>query len=131
MKVNETIATRTYDNLLICPIGEHYKKVAELDESAKEAKKGSLLGFAEPGGKLFVVGAQTTVGEAEGAETQTMTLTPSSILAEDANGETVATVFEAGIFNSEMIITENEYELTDNDIDTLRKYNIRFEKPVY
>lgn len=122
MKLNETVATRNYNNLLICPIGEHYKKVAELDASAKDAKKGSLLGFKEVGGNLFVLG--TELGEGE-------EMTPSCVLAEDANGETTVVVFEAGIFNSEMIITENDYELTKNDIDTLRKYNIRFEKSFY
>ena len=109
------VAKRVHDNLICCPIVDIYKKSAELDESAKSSKKGTLLGFKTAGDKLKVIGEETG-------------LTPCCILAEDlVEDETVGVVFESGVFNLDMIITKNEHTVSEEEKDTLKKYGIRFE----
>lgn len=84
-------------------------------------KRGTVLAKSSKDNKLVALGTA-----ADGDET----LEPYGVLSDDITlpvGEDInAPIYIGGKFNSNKIITANNYTITEADKDTLRKYNIEF-----
>lgn len=87
-------------------------------------KRGTVLAMSsgEAGdGKLVILGA--TAAEKE-------ILTPDCILCDDTEvdgtADVEAVVYTAGCFNTGRVTVKEDYEMTEEDFDALRKYGIVF-----
>ncbi len=114
------------DNLFtdITPKAETRGKIIRKPESETVFKRGTVMAKStgEGGdGKLVILGTEAGEGEK---------LTPDCILcddtAADGTADAEAIVYTAGCFNTGRITVKEDYEMTEEDFDALRKYGIVF-----
>lgn len=84
-------------------------------------KRGTVLARSGTDGKAVILGTSATGDEV---------LTPAYILCDDTTvgteGDAPAVVYRTGCFNRDAVIVAENYTLTANDEDALRKYGIVF-----
>ena len=92
-----------------------------LRKNSGELKRGTVLAKSSKDATLVVLGTSAEADE---------TLEPYGILTDDITvptDEDVHTpIYIGGKFNSNKVITKNNYNITEADKDTLRKYGIEF-----
>ena len=102
----------------ITPRTEVRGKTIKQTEEETVFKRGTLFSLDSSDNKLVIFG------------TESETATPDCILCDDvtvdSSGDVIATVYTAGCFDPNKIITKDNKELEPKDYDALRKYGIVF-----
>lgn len=114
------------DNLIadLTPKVETRGKIIRKVTEATVLKRGTILSKSagENGdGKLVILGTEAEEGE---------TLNPDCILCDDTEtdgtADVEAVVYTAGCFNTGRVTVKEDYKMTEEDFDALRKYGIVF-----
>lgn len=119
--LNRKVGEMAYDKLIagITPAIHVGSGILRKLEAEQELKRGTVLAKSSVDNKLVILG--TTPGEAE-------ELVPDCVLTDDVvvgTGEdVVSTVYTAGCFNEDALITKEGYTLSEADRDKLRERGI-------
>lgn len=121
-KLSRKLGEVSYDNLFAgpTPAARTMGGVIRMEkEAAVTYKRGTLLAKSSKDAKLVILG--TSAEESE-------TLEPYGVLCDDTEVGTEAdepcAIYAEGHFNTNSLIVAEEYEITEQDKDTLRKYGI-------
>ena len=131
-RLDETLGTVGYDNLINGPYppAEVFSVMIRKGSAETTYKRGTVLALSggESGdGKYVMLGTDPATSGDE-PDVKTETLTANAVLAEDvtvgtANDE-MTVAYRTGHFNSNALITEEEYELSAADKEALRSVGI-------
>lgn len=120
-KLSRRLGEVSYDNLFAgaTPPPRVMGGVIRSGDEKIELKRGTLLAKSSIDGKLVILGSAADEGE---------TLEPYGVLCDDVTVEGVedepCAIYAEGNFNSNSLIVADDYAITEQDKDTLRKYRI-------
>lgn len=109
-----------YGNVVYDSSQPLHVSIIEMDSPGKEVINGTVIGKDDTGA-FYILGAKkneaTITGEAVAVTCETMDCT-------GVDGKVNLPVYESGNIDKNYLITENDYELTDDDVMNLRKNGI-------
>lgn len=120
--LNAKVGEMEYDGLIVDLVPEVEVRGGTIRKLAAETtlKRGTILAKSSKDNKLVILGTTADSGE---------TLTPDCILCDDTvvgTDDVSVSVYTAGCFNTNRVIVKDNYVITNNDLDALRKYSIVF-----
>lgn len=118
--LNKDAYKARYGNVVYDSSQPLHVSIIEMDSPGKEVIKGTVIGKDDTGA-FYILGAKkggtTITGEAVAVVCETMDCT-------GVDGKANLPVYESGNLDKNYLITENDYELTDDDVANLRKNGI-------
>lgn len=120
--LNAKVGEMEYDGLIVDLVPEVEVRGGTIRKLTAETtlKRGTILAKSSKDNKLVILGTTADSGE---------TLTPDCILCDDTvvgTDDVSVSVYTAGCFNTGRVIVKDNYVITNNDLDALRKYSIVF-----
>lgn len=121
--LNAKVGEMEYDGLIVdlVPEVEVRGRTIRKLSVATTLKRGTILAKSSKDNMLVILGTTADSGE---------TLTPDCILCDDTvvgtDNNVSVSVYTAGCFDANRVIVKNDYTITENDLDVLRKYGIVF-----
>ncbi len=119
-KLSRRLGEVSYDNLFAgtTPAPRTMGGILRKGDEKIELKRGTLLAKSSADAKLVILGSTAAEGE---------TLEPYGVLCDDVTVDTEdepCAIYAEGNFNSNSLIVADNYTITEQDKDTLRKYRI-------
>ncbi len=120
-KLSRKLGEVSYDNLFAgaTPAPRTMGGVIRKGTEEVTLKRGTLLAKSSVDGKLVILGSTASGGE---------TLEPYGVLCDDTtvgvDEDEPCAIYAEGNFNGNSLIAAEDYTITEQDKDTLRKYGI-------